>query len=83
MTAQPICIGATIAMPRMIEVISGLITAAPEAQVGDVGPSGFMVAALLRGSVRVVMEAGASEYDLACLRRELSRACRAYLAVAN
>jgi hypothetical protein len=42
-----------------------------------------MLAALLGGSVRVVMETEASEEDLACLRRELPRACHAYLLAAN
>lgn len=42
-----------------------------------------MVAALLGGAVRVVMEAEASAEDLERLRRELPRACQAYLALAN
>lgn len=72
-----------LAMSRMIEVIGELITAAPDSRVTDVGTAAFMVASLLSGAVRVVMEAGASESDLARLRQELPKACRAYLAATN
>lgn len=71
------------AMVRMMEVIEGLLTDAPDARFGDPESAAFMVAALLGGSVRVVMEADASAEDLARLRRELPRACQAYLAAAN
>ena len=43
----------------------------------------FMLAAMLGGSVRVVMETGSTDDDLARLRRELPRACQAYLAAVN
>ncbi|MCW1431687.1 TetR/AcrR family transcriptional regulator [Novosphingobium sp. JCM 18896] len=72
-----------LAMSRMIEVICGLIATAPDTNLADAESAAFMVAVLLGGSVRVVMEAGAAEGDLARLRRELPRACAAYLAAAN
>ena len=71
------------AMKQMTDVIARLLTAAPDARFADVGSAAFMLAALLGGSVRVVMETEASEEDLACLRRELPRACHAYLLAAN
>lgn len=70
------------AMQQMMAVIGGLLAAAPDARLTDVKSAAFMLTALLGGSVRVVMEADASEDDLACLRRELPRACQAYLAAA-
>jgi len=72
-----------LAMSRMIELIGGLIATAPDGNLADVESAAFMVAALLGGSVRIVMEAGAAEGDLARLRQELPRACGAYLAAAN
>lgn len=71
------------AMARMMQVIKGLLVAAPDARFGDPESAAFMVAALLGGAVRVVMEADASAEDVVRLRRELPRACQAYLATAN
>lgn len=71
------------AMARMMEVIKGLLLAAPDAQFADPDSTAFMLAALLGGSVRVVMESDASGEDLARLRRELPRACHAYLSAAK
>jgi AcrR family transcriptional regulator len=71
------------AMVRMMEVIKGLLVGAPDARFGDAESAAFMVAALLGGSVRVVMEAQASAEDLTRLRRELPKVCQAYLSVAN
>lgn len=71
------------AMAQMTQVIKRLLVAAPDASFGDPESTAFMVAALLGGAVRVVMEADASGEDLARLRRELPRACRAYLVEAN
>jgi AcrR family transcriptional regulator len=68
---------------RMIELIKGLLVNAPDARFGDPASAAFMIAALLGGSVRVVMEADASAEDLTRLRRELPRVCQAYLAAAN
>lgn len=71
------------AMGRMMEVIEGLLVRAPDARFGDPESAAFMLAALLGGAVRVAMEADASAEDLARLRRELPRACQAYLTAAN
>jgi len=70
------------AMDRMMSVIGGLLAAVPDARFADVPSVAFMLSALLGGSVRAVMEVEASEANLARLRRELPRACRAYLAAA-
>lgn len=71
------------AMALMTQVISGLLKAVPDARFVDPDANAFMLAALLGGSVRVVMETDASQDDLARLRRELPQACHAYLAAAN
>jgi AcrR family transcriptional regulator len=71
------------AMQQMTEVIADLLAAAPDARAIDARAAGFMLAAMLGGSVRMVMETGGSDDDLARLRRELPRACRAYLAAVN
>lgn len=70
-------------MRRMTEVIRKVLSAAPDARFADLHSAAFMVAALLGGSVRVVMEADPSDDGLARLREQLPRACRAYLAAAN
>jgi AcrR family transcriptional regulator len=71
------------AMVQMMEVFKQLLINATDAQFEDVESTAFMLTALLGGSVRVVMEADASANDLARLRRELPRACKAYLAAAS
>lgn len=71
------------AMTLMVEVIGQLLASVPDKRFADPDSAAFMLAALLGGSVRVVMEAGASECDLARLRRELPCACHAYLAAAR
>lgn len=73
----------TQAAARMMEVITAVLVAAPDARFSDPQTAAFMVIALLGGSVRVVMESGASAQDLERMRRELPRACRAYLSAAN
>lgn len=70
-------------MSRMIEVIGAALAAAPDGRFANPSSAAFMVAALLGGSVRVVMEADPSEDSLDRLREELPRACRAYLTAAN
>jgi AcrR family transcriptional regulator len=67
----------------MTQMIEGLLADAPDTDFDDRASVAFMLAALLGGSVRVVMEAEASEENFACLRRELPRACHAYLVAAN
>jgi len=60
-----------------------LLATAPDGQFVDLDSTAFMLMALISGSVRAVMEIGAPESDLARLRRELPRACYAYLNAAN
>lgn len=67
----------------MAQMIETLLAQAPDADFPDPASAAFMLAAMLGGSVRVVMEAEASEDSFTCLRRELPRACHAYLAAAN
>lgn len=68
---------------RLRRAIERLLATAPDARFADVDGAAFMLAALLAGSTRTVLEHGASERDLACLRRELPRACHAYLDAAK
>lgn len=70
-------------MREMTGVIAGLLAAAPDSRIADPDDAAFMLAAMLGGSVRVVMETEASDANLARLRRELPRACRAYLTAFN
>jgi AcrR family transcriptional regulator len=67
----------------MTQMIDGLLAQAPDTHFPDRASVAFMLAALLGGSVRVVMEAEPSEDNFACLRRELPHACHAYLLAAN
>lgn len=71
------------AMTQMVQAIADVLGAAPDARFGDIQSAAFMTAAMLAGSVRVVLETHASTQDLERLRRELPRACQAYLAFAN
>lgn len=64
---------------RLRQAIGGLLATAPDARFADIGATAFMTLALLAGSTRAVLENGASVRDLACLRRELPRACYGYL----
>ena len=68
---------------RLQQEFARLLATAPDARFADVDAAAFMLTALLGGSVRAVMELGASDHDLACLRHELPRACHAYLAAAG
>ncbi len=71
------------AMTLMVDVIQHLLATVSDRHIADTRSAAFMIAALLGGSVRVVMETGASEDDLVRLRKELPRACHAYLAAAH
>lgn len=66
----------------MIETIGPLLATVPDARFADPESAAFMLAALLGGTVRAVMEAGSDEDDLERLRRELPRACLGYLRLA-
>lgn len=70
-------------MQRLQLGIGRLLATASNAQLADCNSAAFMLMALLGGSVRAVMELGASERDLECLRRELPRACCGYLQAAG
>jgi AcrR family transcriptional regulator len=70
-------------LDKMIEEFGHLLASAPDAHFDDVRPVALMLTTLLGGSVRIVMEVEESEAYLECLRRELPRACRAYLAAAG
>jgi AcrR family transcriptional regulator len=71
------------ALLQMVTAIEELLAAAPDVRFSDPASAAFMLAAMLGGSVRVVMETEASVEDLVRLRRELPRACRAYLRAAS
>lgn len=64
---------------RLRQAIGRVLATASDAHFADVDATAFMTIALLAGSTRAVLEHGASERDLACLRRELPRACYGYL----
>lgn len=70
-------------LDKMIEEFGHLLALAPDAHFADVRPVALMLTTLLGGSVRIVMEVEESEAYLECLRRELPRACSAYLAAAG
>ena len=63
----------------LVEAISSLLRAIPDARFTDPDTAAFMLTALLGGSVRVVMEAGTAEDDFERLRQQLPRACLGYL----
>lgn len=60
-----------------------LLASAPGVRFRDPPAAAFMLAALLGGSVRMVMEADPSSDSLDRLRSELPRACYAYLCSAS
>ena len=69
----------TEGMRRLQQGIGRLLATASDARVDDPDATAFMLTALLGGSTRAVMELGASDDDLALLRRELPRVCHGYL----
>ncbi|PZQ54250.1 MAG: TetR/AcrR family transcriptional regulator [Novosphingobium pentaromativorans] len=71
------------AAQTMTTSIDALLASACDAHFADRQSVAFMLAALLGGSVRVVMEAAPSEENFARLRRELPEACHAYLVAAG
>lgn len=70
-------------LEQMSAVFSDLLTAAPDARFADSDEVAFMLAVLIGGSVRIVLDVAASPENLARLRKELPRACRAYVAAAQ
>lgn len=69
------------AMQRLRHGVARVLGTVTDACFPDVDGVAFMLLAMLGGAVRSVMELGASEQDLTCLRRELPRACYGYLRV--
>lgn len=70
-------------LKQMSGMFAGLLAAAPDTHFADCDAVGFMLAVLIGGSVRMVLDTTASPQDLAQLRRELPRACRAYVGAAQ
>lgn len=71
------------ALDQMTKVFSDLLDAAPDAHFSNSSEVAFMLAVLIGGSVRIVLDVAASPDNLARLREELPRACRAYIATAQ
>ncbi|WP_224703613.1 TetR/AcrR family transcriptional regulator [Devosia aquimaris] len=71
------------ALAQMTEVFSGLLAAAPDAHFADCEAVAFMLAVIIGGTVRMLLDTAASPDNLARLRQELPRACRAYVASAR
>lgn len=71
------------AADTMTREFSDLLGSAPGVRFEDRDAAAFTLAALLGGSVRVVMESADPDEGLERLRRELPRACHAYLASAG
>jgi AcrR family transcriptional regulator len=65
---------------RLIRAVEGLLATACDAVVERPGAVAFTLLALMGGSTRTVLERGAADAELAILRAELPRVCRAYLA---
>lgn len=71
------------ALEQMTEVFSDLLAAAPDAHFADRDAVAFMLATLIGGTVRMVLDTAPTPENLARLREELPRACRAYVAAAR
>lgn len=71
------------AATKMTRIFGDLLASSPGARFPDRDATAFMLAALLGGSVRVVMEASDAEEGLDRLRQELPRACFAYMTAAS
>lgn len=71
------------ALEQMTELFSDLLAAAPDAHFADPDAVAFTLAALIGGSVRMVLDTAPTPENLARLRHELPRACRAYVAAAR
>ncbi|MVA22052.1 TetR family transcriptional regulator [Agrobacterium vitis] len=70
-------------LKQMTEVFLDLLAAAPDAHFANCNAVAFMLAVLIGGSVRMVLDTTASPDNLARLRQQLPRACRAYIAAAQ
>ena len=67
---------------RLVRAVEGLLATARDATVERREAVAFALLAVMGGAVRTVLERGAGEAELAILRAELPRICRAYLASA-
>lgn len=65
---------------RLERAVAGLLATACDAAVERPGAVAFALLAVMGGAVRTVLERGAQDAELAILRTELPRVCRAYLA---
>lgn len=65
---------------RLVDAVEHLLGTACDARVDRPHAVAFALLAVLGGAVRTVLERGAGESELAVLRAELPRVCRAYLA---
>jgi AcrR family transcriptional regulator len=65
---------------RLERAVAGLLATACDAVVERPGAVAFALLAVMGGAVRTVLERGAQDAELAILRTELPRVCRAYLA---
>ena len=65
---------------RLERAVAGLLITACDAVVERPGAVAFALLAVIGGAVRTVLERGAQDAELAILRTELPRVCRAYLA---
>lgn len=70
-------------LEQMTDVFADLLRAAPDAHFADTVPVAFMLATIIGGSVRMVLDTGASDINIRRLRSQLPMACRAYLAAAR
>ena len=68
---------------QMAGEFSSLLATAPDARFADRDAVAFMLAVMIGGSVRMVLDAAASPENLSRLRQELPRACRAYIVAAQ
>ncbi|MGR3578161.1 MAG: TetR/AcrR family transcriptional regulator, partial [Sagittula sp.] len=68
---------------QMAGEFSSLLATAPDARFADRDAVAFMLAVMIGGSVRMVLDAAASPENLSRLRQELPRACRVYIVAAQ
>lgn len=66
---------------RLVRAVEGVLVTACDAQVERPGAVAFALLAVMGGAVRTVLERSAQDAELAILRAELPRVCRAYLAI--
>ena len=70
-------------LDQMTDMFAEQLEAAPDAHFADTRPVAFTLATIIGGSVRMVLDTGASAANIARLRQQLPLACSAYLAAAR